>query len=91
MKKLLMLIPIILLFITGCTGEVLDEPVIEEPVVEGPVIEEPVIEEPSGTLKGVSLSPRSSSAEDFTGFFEEAVQAGEIVMWAGDWQELSVD
>ena len=48
----------------------------------------PVIEEPSGRLKGVSLSPRSSSAEDFTGFFEEAVQAGEMVMWAGDWMQL---
>ena len=53
--------------------------------------EEPVIEEPSGTLKGVSLSPRSSSAEDFTRFFEEAVEAGDIVMWAGDWNELRMD
>lgn len=54
-------------------------------------VEETVIGEPSGTLKGVSLSPRSSSAEDFTGFFGEAVQAGDIVMWAGDWNELSID
>ena len=54
-------------------------------------IGEPTIEEPSGTLKGVSLSPRSSSAEDFPRFFEEAVQAGDIVMWAGDWNELSID
>jgi hypothetical protein len=81
-----MIIPISLLFVTGCSGEVLEEPVIEEPEIEGPVTDGP-----AGTLKGVSLSPRSSSAEDFTGFFEEAVEAGEIVMWAGDWQELSVD
>lgn len=67
---------IILLLVTGCTKE---------------TVEEPVIEESSGTLKGVSLSPCSSSAEDFTGFFKEAVQAGDIVMWAGDWNELSID
>jgi hypothetical protein len=48
--------------------------------------EERVYEKP---LKGVSLSPRSSGGEDFTNFFEEATQAGEIVMWAGDWNELS--
>lgn len=54
-------------------------------------IEKTPIEEPEGTLKGVSLSPRSSSAEDFTGFFEEATKAGDIVMWAGDWNELSTE
>jgi len=40
-------------------------------------------------LKGVSLSPRSFSSEDFTTFFTEAQQAGDAVMWAGDWNELS--
>ena len=39
--------------------------------------------------KGVSLSPRSSSNDDFLDFFSEAMQAGEIVMWAGDWQEMA--
>ena len=69
MNKYLIIFLIILLLVTGCAKE----------MVEGPVIEEP-----SGILKGVSLSPRSSSAEDFTGFCEEAVEAGDMVMWAGD-------
>ncbi len=34
--------------------------------------------------KGVSLSPRSSSQDDFLDFFEKAKQTGKIVMWAGD-------
>ncbi len=47
------------------------------------------IEQPSDTLKGVSLSPRSNQPDDFTDFFDKAKQAGEVVMWAGDWIELS--
>ena len=42
-----------------------------------------------GLMKmGTSLSPKSFQADDFTDFFEKAKQAGEIVMWAGDWAEL---
>ena len=41
------------------------------------------------TLKGVSLSPRSFQQADFTDFFQKAKQAGEVVSWAGDWNELS--
>ncbi len=40
-------------------------------------------------LTGVSLSPKSFQANDFTNFFEQAKEAGEVVMWAGDWNELS--
>ncbi|MEW5995985.1 MAG: hypothetical protein AB1657_00105 [Candidatus Micrarchaeota archaeon] len=40
-------------------------------------------------LKGVSLSPRSFSSSDFTDFFSKAQEAGDAVMWAGDWNELS--
>ncbi len=39
-------------------------------------------------LKGVSLSPRSFVGEDFTNFFGEASQVGDVVMWAGDWAQL---
>lgn len=42
-------------------------------------------------LKGVSLSPRSFESSDFTNFFEEAKQAGSIVSWAGDWNDLGTD
>ncbi len=38
--------------------------------------------------KGVSLSPRSFGASDFSDFFGKAKQAGSVVSWAGDWQEL---
>ena len=53
--------------------------------------DEPMMDVSSGTLKGVSLSPRSSSEEDFTGFFEEASRMSDIVMWTGDWYELGKD
>jgi len=76
MNRYLILLLVTLLLVTGCVQE---------------TVEEPFMEDHSGTLKGVSLSPRSSSEDDFTGFFEEAVQAGDIVMWAGDWNELSID
>ncbi len=38
--------------------------------------------------KGVSLSPRSYSSEDFTSFFAKAQETGTIISWAGDWNEL---
>lgn len=40
---------------------------------------------PEYPLRGVSLSPKSYEAEDFTAFFETAVQAGPLIRWAGDW------
>ena len=76
MNRFLIPLLIILILIPGCTKQKAEEPTTGEPL---------------GILKGVSLSPRSSSAEDFAGFFQEAVQAGDIVMWAGDWNELSID
>ncbi|MEW6593184.1 MAG: hypothetical protein AB1305_05925, partial [Candidatus Hadarchaeota archaeon] len=42
----------------------------------------------SGPLKGVTLTPKSFSQADFTEFFEKARQAGNVVSWAGDWNEL---
>jgi hypothetical protein len=41
-------------------------------------------------LKGVSLSPRSDDPEDFTGFFEKAARAGDMVSWVGDWAEMGL-
>lgn len=46
-------------------------------------------EAPVITLKGVSLSPKSFQPDDFTGFFSKAKEAGNAVMWAGDWNELA--
>jgi hypothetical protein len=39
-------------------------------------------------LFGVSLSPRSFEEQDFLQFFDEATTAGQVITWAGDWNEL---
>ena len=39
-------------------------------------------------LRGFSLSPRSTAEEDFTGFFETASRAGDLVARVGDIAEL---
>ena len=38
--------------------------------------------------KGVSLSPRSFSTDDFLDFLSLVSETGEIVTWAGDWMEM---
>ncbi|MFH1072201.1 MAG: hypothetical protein V1743_02115 [Nanoarchaeota archaeon] len=43
----------------------------------------------TGVMKGVSLSPKSFQGDDFKDFFTKANQAGSIITWAGDWQELT--
>jgi len=64
----------------------------EKPPTDGAETEPPPQEEPPTEtrtpLKGVSLSPRSYSEADFTGFFEKALEAGHVVTWAGDWGYL---
>lgn len=40
-------------------------------------------------IKGVSLSPKNFQSSDFTNFFSEAKQTGDVVSWAGDWNELT--
>ncbi len=39
--------------------------------------------------KGITLTPKSFQGSDFTGFFAKANQTGDIVSWAGDWNELA--
>lgn len=39
--------------------------------------------------KGITLTPRSFESADFNQFFDFAKQAGSIISWSGDWQELS--
>jgi hypothetical protein len=68
----------LLVFTTGC--------IEEEEEGNGNITDRPNISLP---LRGVSLSPRSNDPQDFTGFFEKAIQTGEIVSWVGDWAELN--
>lgn len=78
---------IVLLIVVTCTlsvsGCIHQEGTITESETESEFSQE--------TLKGVSLSPKSFESADFVQFFEKAQQAGEIIMWAGDWNELTVD
>ena len=84
----------------GVGGCIAEDSVVEKPgadqavdsVVEKPgadQVDKPGADQPAALLKGVSLSPRSYSSGDFTEFFERAGQAGDVVMWAGDWLDLS--
>jgi hypothetical protein len=67
----------IFLFVSGCIDEGGEE---DENKTDLPNV--------SRVIKGVSLSPRSNDPSDFTGFFEKAVLAGDMVSWVGDWAEL---
>jgi hypothetical protein len=44
--------------------------------------------QPRGISKGISLTPLSFQSNDFPDFFEKAKRVGDIVSWAGDWNEL---
>ncbi|MCX6767261.1 MAG: hypothetical protein NTY90_00820 [Candidatus Micrarchaeota archaeon] len=65
--------------LSGCVGQEKQGNEAAPSAVSGPV---------GLTLKGVSLSPRSFQAADFTDFLEKAKQAGKALEWAGDWNEL---
>jgi hypothetical protein len=41
------------------------------------------------TLRGVSLSPKSTNALDFAAFVKQAAASLDVVTWAGDWMELT--
>lgn len=45
--------------------------------------------EPVTSLKGITLTPQNFAEDDFHDFFVKAGQAGEVIAWAGDWNELS--
>ncbi|ELZ82694.1 hypothetical protein C453_16453 [Haloferax elongans ATCC BAA-1513] len=42
-------------------------------------------------FRGVSLSPRSYSDDEFTEFFEHVRETDLAVRWAGNWQDLAAD
>jgi hypothetical protein len=44
---------------------------------------------PPEVYRGVNLSPRSFGAEDYTRFFDEARQAGNIISWSGPWPQIA--
>jgi hypothetical protein len=77
--KQLLAVSLLLISIVSNTGCGRPEPTTSAP---------PTAQQPESPLKGVSLSPRSFQPADFNDFFVKAKQAGDIVSWAGDWQEL---
>ncbi|MDD5172245.1 MAG: hypothetical protein PHF60_04390 [Candidatus ainarchaeum sp.] len=81
MKKILTVILLIGIILIGCTQQVTPPPGNVTPPDGNHTI-------PSAVHKGVTLTPKSFQGSDFTDFFQKASQAGEIVSWAGDWNEL---
>jgi len=49
----------------------------------------PTVQQRLRTLKGVSFSPKGFQSADLTDFFENAKKTGDIVSWAGDWDEIA--
>ena len=90
MKNIIVFFIIAIILISGCTKQ--EKEIEHEKELEN--IDEPSLElndSSSGLLKGVSLSPKSAEGDDFLDFFEKAEQTGNVVMWAGDWDGLSID
>lgn len=79
--KHILLLVILVLIVGGCAND--------SPTDDSKVKASPVADNSAATLKGVSLSPKSFQAGDFTEFWEKAAQSGKVVSWAGDWNELS--
>lgn len=82
----LLLVPALLL--AGCTQTQQAEKPVSTPIVQASVAATAAQAEAKEFNKGVSLSPKSFSQEDFTMFFVKAKQAGGLVSWAGDWNQL---
>lgn len=72
---------IMALLIAGCTNEASKSEAQSDSVARN-------TQSSFEPLKGTSLSPKSFASSDFTGFFARAKEAGNAVMWAGDWNEL---
>src|SRR3989344_510352 len=105
MKALIAILAALILILAGCSGQQNQnegaasppQPATESP--SAPAQQPPVPPQqpasppaqPQQTLKGVSLSPKSFQGQDFTDFFSKAKEAGSIVTWAGDWNELGSD
>ena len=75
MKFFLIAILTIVVLISGCTQQPSAAPDKSAPAAE--------------TLRGISLSPKSFSPQNFTAFFEKAAPVNQVITWAGDWQQLS--
>lgn len=96
MKSHLLAILLVFFLFAGCSQEATSQ--VAKPEAPEPVLEEPSPSIPkevgpahlfSYPITGVSISPKSPSPDDFAGFFEKATEAGNLVMWAGDWADLS--
>lgn len=77
--SLLTILVISIILISGCTLQK-NKDVNEYPTSD---------ETQTNFLKGVSLSPKSFESTDFTDFFIKAKKIGDVISWAGDWNELS--
>lgn len=65
-----------LAFVAACGGD--------DPVAPGPT-------PPTAFRKGVSISPRSFNLPDLREFVDRAHEAGDLLTWAGAWNEVNGD
>lgn len=83
----LILMLIILAVVLGCSSGQTQKNGLNNPSADDK--EENKLLKGNILLKGVSLTPKSNSADDFNEFFIKAEQAGSMISWAGDWNELA--
>ncbi len=76
MKRSYSVLFLIVLFLGSCSQLVKEKGITPRQMTEG-------------YLKGVSLSPRSYEGTDFSEFMERVRDTQDVLMWAGDWIELS--
>ncbi|MBT4512523.1 MAG: hypothetical protein HOC20_09995, partial [Chloroflexi bacterium] len=84
-KKLLALLLLLFLITSLLMACDNDEKVDDQPKATEATDNQP---QSIGIMKGVNLAPKSWDDDDYLDFIEKAKQTGEIVTWAGDWDEL---
>ncbi len=79
-KLLLTLAVIVVAFISGCTNK--------ETQQQQNNVQQDKQQQITGLLKGVSVSPKSFSGDDFVNFLEKVKETQDVLLWAGDWIEI---
>ncbi|MFH2105643.1 MAG: hypothetical protein ABII22_00135 [Candidatus Micrarchaeota archaeon] len=86
-KYFILLVLVFSLFLFGCTQSERAD-IQSDAGLKVQNIQDSKLKTQNQLMKGVSLSPRSFNEGDFIDFFAKAKQAGQIVSWVGDWNEL---
>lgn len=79
------------LFLGACTAQAQSPAPTPSATISASVSSEPTAGTTESARFGTSLSPRSTTEEDFTTFLELVDDAGGLLLWAGDWSELATE